>query len=88
MASTTDSDTSHHVIDFTDAGTRRVRGRRFGGSEDDFGLWSCRFSADDKEIVAGGDSNIFGKILWCERPFSMLTFGTWQFTTLWRIGVL
>ncbi|KZT41405.1 WD40 repeat-like protein [Sistotremastrum suecicum HHB10207 ss-3] len=59
MTSTTDSDTSHHVIDFTDTGARRGRIRGRIVNEDHFGLWSCRFSADDKEIVAGGDGNIF-----------------------------
>lgn len=27
---------------------------------DQFGIWSCRFSADGKEVVAGGSGNIFG----------------------------
>ena len=26
-----------------------------------FGIWSCRFSADGNEVVAGGSDHIFGK---------------------------
>ena len=26
-----------------------------------FGVWSCRFSADGNEVVAGGSEHIFGK---------------------------
>jgi DDB1- and CUL4-associated factor 11 len=25
-----------------------------------FGIWSCRFSADGNEVVAGGDGKLFG----------------------------
>ena len=28
--------------------------------EDDFGIWSCKFSADGNEVIAGGSSMIFG----------------------------
>jgi WD repeat-containing protein 23 len=31
------------------------------GYMDNFGIYSCRFSADGNEIVAGGSGNIFGK---------------------------
>jgi WD repeat-containing protein 23 len=38
------------------------------GFTDSFGIYSCRFSADGNEIVAGGSGNIFGKsgylIIW------------------------
>lgn len=27
----------------------------------EFGIWSCKFSADGNEVVAGGDGKIFGK---------------------------
>ena len=27
----------------------------------DFGIWSCKFSADGNEVVAGGDGKIFGE---------------------------
>ena len=32
------------------------------GSWEGFGIWSCRFSADGNEVVAGGAGHIFGKI--------------------------
>lgn len=36
-----------------------VRRSTFSYSEG-FGIWSCRFSADGNEVVAGGNGNIFG----------------------------
>ncbi|KAG8698821.1 hypothetical protein FRC08_005685, partial [Ceratobasidium sp. 394] len=45
----------HIALDFT--GTRR--GRRFGLFGDHFGIWTCRFSADGKEVVACGSQQIF-----------------------------
>jgi DDB1- and CUL4-associated factor 11 len=29
-------------------------------SENFFGIWSCRFSADGNEVIAGGNGKIFG----------------------------
>jgi WD repeat-containing protein 23 len=26
----------------------------------DYGIWSCRFSADGNEVIAGGDGNLYG----------------------------
>lgn len=35
-----------------------------GGNDwhDHYGIWSCRFSADGKELVAGGSGKIMGKL--------------------------
>ncbi|KDQ20274.1 hypothetical protein BOTBODRAFT_27695 [Botryobasidium botryosum FD-172 SS1] len=50
MAKTTDSDEEQVPIDFAD--NRSVYDSRFG-------IWSCRFSADGNEIIAGGKRHIF-----------------------------
>lgn len=31
-------------------------------SDDHFGIWSCRFSADGNEVIAGGNGYIFGML--------------------------
>ncbi|KAG8745263.1 hypothetical protein FRC10_008436 [Ceratobasidium sp. 414] len=46
----------HIALDFTGAG----RGRRYGLYGDHFGIWTCRFSADGKEVIACGSQQIFG----------------------------
>ncbi|OBZ68544.1 LEC14B protein [Grifola frondosa] len=58
MTSTLDSSPVQTPIYFAD----NVRGRRGGWSdyEDDrFGIWSCKFSADGNEVIAGGSGMIF-----------------------------
>lgn len=58
MLSTAEFEAEHTCLDFTG---RRQRGRGFDGwGYDGFGIWSIRFSADGKEVVAGAGS---GKIL-------------------------
>lgn len=54
MTSITDSSPMQIPIQFADSSRR---GQWGGGG---FGIWSCRFSADGNEIVAGGDGKIFG----------------------------
>jgi len=44
-------------ISFADPHTRVTP---FFGYGDSFGIWSCRFSADGNEVVAGGSGKIFG----------------------------
>jgi DDB1- and CUL4-associated factor 11 len=56
MTSTLDSSTQQTPIHFGD--TRRQNLSFWGGES--FGIWSCRFSADGNEVVAGGNGNIFG----------------------------
>ena len=34
--------------------------RGWSDEEDAFGIWSCKFSADGNEVIAGGSSMIFG----------------------------
>ncbi|KIO08498.1 hypothetical protein M404DRAFT_133750 [Pisolithus tinctorius Marx 270] len=51
MASTLDSSTAQTPIRFSDQNRRSDRGG--------FGIWSCRFSADGNEVIAGGSGHIF-----------------------------
>jgi DDB1- and CUL4-associated factor 11 len=55
MAMTLDPSTTQIPIPFADPHPMRHRAMR------DFGIWSCKFSADGNEVVAGGDGKIFGK---------------------------
>jgi hypothetical protein len=56
MTSTLDGDPEQTPIPFAD------RSSNIWGHGQNFGIWSCRFSADGKEIVAGGNGKIFGMI--------------------------
>ncbi|KAK7680553.1 hypothetical protein QCA50_016334 [Cerrena zonata] len=58
MTSTLDSSNEHVAINFSDPVARQRRFRGFG-YDDSYGIWSCKFSADGNEIVAGGRHNIF-----------------------------
>ena len=58
MTSTLDGDPVQTPIPFADPPSRSVHGWGYGES---FGIWSCRFSADGNEVVAGGSGKIFGK---------------------------
>ena len=58
MATTLDSSTTQTPISFADPVTPR---RRRLSNFSEFGIWSCKFSADGHEVVAGGDGKIFGK---------------------------
>lgn len=40
----------------------RALNRRAFTDDESFGIWSCRFSADGNEIIAGGNENIFGEL--------------------------
>lgn len=51
MATTLDSSSAQTPLRFSDQNRRR------GGN--DFGIWSCRFSADGNEVIAGGSGHIF-----------------------------
>lgn len=37
------------------------RQRDHWGYADNYSIWSCRFSADGNEIVAGGSGKLFGE---------------------------
>ena len=58
MATTLDPSSTQIPIPFADPVP--TRHRRFS-TFSDFGIWSCKFSADGNEVVAGGDGKIFGK---------------------------
>ena len=61
MTSTLDSSTDQIPISFRDPVPSR--GRRvldMWSEEDQYGIWSCKFSADGNEVIAGGNSMIFG----------------------------
>ena len=55
MAHTRDSTEQQHPINFADS---RNHGRYGWG--DPFGVWSCKFSADGNEVIAGGTEMVFG----------------------------
>ncbi|KAI8990550.1 WD40 repeat-like protein [Trametes punicea] len=59
MTSTLDSSTEQVPISFRDPAPRGRRGFNMWDDEDQFGIWSCKFSADGKEVIAGGSSMIF-----------------------------
>ncbi|TFY79706.1 hypothetical protein EWM64_g4307 [Hericium alpestre] len=54
MATTLDSSTTQKPINFSD---RPIRDSDW--DYDRFGIWSCRFSADGNEVIAGGNRRIF-----------------------------
>ncbi|KAI0257008.1 WD40-repeat-containing domain protein [Lactifluus subvellereus] len=56
MTTTLDPSTTQIPIPFADPHATR---RRHLTSMRDFGIWSCKFSADGNEVVAGGDGKIF-----------------------------
>jgi WD repeat-containing protein 23 len=56
MATTLDSSTTQIPIPFADPVPPR---RRRLSTFSEFGIWSCKFSADGHEVVAGGDGKIF-----------------------------
>ncbi|KAH9081527.1 WD40-repeat-containing domain protein [Lactarius deliciosus] len=56
MATTLDSSTTQIPLSFADPGPTRRPGFM---ATDNFGIWSCKFSADGNEVVAGGDGKIF-----------------------------
>lgn len=59
MCSTLDSDPVQTPIYFGDsARDRRANLEDWYG--DEFGIWSCKFSADGKEVIAGGSRLLFG----------------------------
>ena len=61
MASTVDSSVEQRAIDFADP-RFSSRGARYSYG-DPFGVWSCKFSADGNEIIAGGSGLICGMSL-------------------------
>lgn len=60
MSSTLDSSPAQIPIRFADPPRRQSQPIQGLYNEDDFGIWSCRFSADGNEVVAGGSGKIFG----------------------------
>ncbi|THH33102.1 hypothetical protein EUX98_g1080 [Antrodiella citrinella] len=59
MTSTLDQSSTTTAINFADRTTRRRRGLEYDHDEDHYSIWSCKFSADGNEIVAGGREMIF-----------------------------
>ncbi|KAH0838129.1 WD40-repeat-containing domain protein [Lanmaoa asiatica] len=59
MTNTLDSSTVQTPIRFTDQGRRQARSLWGVYDEDSFGIWSCKFSADGNEVIAGGSGHIF-----------------------------
>ena len=61
MTNTLDSSTVQTPIRFGDQGRRQSRSLWGVYDDDSFGIWSCRFSADGNEVIAGGSGHIFGR---------------------------
>ncbi|KAI0651973.1 WD40 repeat-like protein [Trametes meyenii] len=59
MTSTLDSSTEQTPISFRDPRRGGRRAWNIYDDEDQFGIWSCKFSADGNEVIAGGSSMIF-----------------------------
>ncbi|KAI0328495.1 WD40 repeat-like protein [Cubamyces sp. BRFM 1775] len=60
MTSTLDSSREQIPISFKDPTPQRSRRTVHPWDDDDqFGIWSCKFSADGNEVIAGGSSMIF-----------------------------
>ncbi|KAI0073704.1 WD40 repeat-like protein [Panus rudis PR-1116 ss-1] len=59
MASTLDTSTDTRIINFSDRIRRTRGGYTYMDDDDQYGIWSCKFSADGNEIVAGGREMIF-----------------------------
>lgn len=56
--------------------------------EDDFGIWSCKFSADGNEVIAGGSSMIFGPCISIYEHYREYLHLDRQCTTFSRISAL
>ncbi|KAG8219620.1 WD40-repeat-containing domain protein [Butyriboletus roseoflavus] len=59
MTNTLDSSTVQTPIRFGDHSRRQGRSLWGVYDEDSFGIWSCKFSADGDEVIAGGNGHIF-----------------------------
>ncbi|KAF8560152.1 WD40 repeat-like protein [Imleria badia] len=59
MTNTLDSSTVQTPIRFADQGRRQIRSLWGVYDDESFGIWSCRFSADGNEVIAGGSGHIF-----------------------------
>ncbi|KAF8445715.1 WD40 repeat-like protein [Boletus edulis BED1] len=59
MTNTLDSSTVQTPIHFANQDRRQSRSLWGIYDDDSFGIWSCRFSADGNEVIAGGDGHIF-----------------------------
>ncbi|RDX51000.1 WD40 repeat-like protein [Lentinus brumalis] len=57
MTSTLDASTEQIPISFKDPAPRGYRHDYL--EDDEFGIWSCKFSADGNEVIAGGNQMIF-----------------------------
>lgn len=71
LASTLDSSTEQIPIRFSDEPRWRNRSVLDTYDEYEFGVWSCKFSADGNEVIAGGSGHVFGK-LECSKAAALL----------------
>ncbi|KAI0698404.1 WD40 repeat-like protein, partial [Cerioporus squamosus] len=71
MTSTLDASTEQIPISFKDP---VPRGSNYDyWEDDDFGIWSCKFSADGNEVIAGGNKMIFVYDLLADRRTVKIT---------------
>jgi len=60
MTSTREDLPQQIPIPFCDPAQNRSRYTYDGYSDESFGIYSCRFSADGNEVIAGGNGKLFG----------------------------
>ena len=60
MTSTLDASSTTETINFADRVSRRRGGLNYDYDENHFSIWSCKFSADGNEVIAGGTEMVFG----------------------------
>ncbi|KAI6136433.1 WD40 repeat-like protein [Pisolithus sp. B1] len=70
MTTTLDSSSAQTPIRFADQNRRN-----------NFGIWSCRFSADGNEVIAGGSGHIFGKLSRSSRTLTDVNSCCWADST-------
>jgi WD repeat-containing protein 23 len=63
MVTTLDSSTTQIPLSFADPAPTRLGRRGLTSLGDDFGIWSCKISADGNEVIAGGGGKVFGEYL-------------------------
>jgi WD repeat-containing protein 23 len=63
MTNTTDPAPAQIPIPFADPPGPRSRGSLWGYDSGGYRIYSCRFSADGNEIIAGGTGQLFGIVV-------------------------
>jgi len=86
MTSTREDLPQQIPITFSDPAQIRSRYAYDGYPDESFGIYSCRFSADGTEVIAGGNGKLFGALRWGCSTIRFSWFVTLQYMIFWRIG--